>query len=114
MKGDRVGDRQVHQVVAPRRDDDLVAVEVELGCGELLVTSDALYADTGLACSWLPTQSYSEHGVLYPFLHSVSELRATPPEGYNEQKAAAASPVSAFGVPDGGQPAAPRSVVVAR
>jgi len=44
----------------------------------------------------------------------AGQQRQCPGERQCEQEAAAAAPVSAFGVTDGRQPAAPRSVVVAR
>lgn len=33
---------------------------------------------------WGDTQNYIAHGFLYPFLHGASQLKDTPPEGYNE------------------------------
>lgn len=58
-----------------------------IGFVGLALASDALYADTGLACSWLPTQSYTSHGMLYPFLRSVRDVASTPPVGYDETAA---------------------------
>ncbi len=51
-----------------------------------LYPSGALYARTGISGVWAPTQSYTDHGVLYPFLHSVSALQSAAPEGYDEQE----------------------------
>ncbi|MEA4928996.1 MAG: LTA synthase family protein [Candidatus Limiplasma sp.] len=59
------------------------------GCVSIALPNDALYARTGLACAWLPTQSYTEHGVVYPFLRSAVAAADTPPAGYSEQEAAA-------------------------
>lgn len=55
-----------------------------------LLPSDALYSQTALSASWMPTQSYEAHGVLYPFLHSAAALAETPPEGYTQAGAAQA------------------------
>jgi len=60
-----------------------------MGFAGLALTSDTLYAKTGLACSWLPTQSYTSHGMLYPFLRSVRDAASTPPDGYDEAAAQA-------------------------
>lgn len=59
------------------------------GC-KLLICSDTLYAQTALAVSWLPTESYNAHGVIYPFLRSVNDAVEKTPDGYDGQKAAAA------------------------
>jgi len=58
--------------------------------GNLLITDDALYSQTALAVSWLPTQSYIEHGVVYPFLRSVNDAMEQKPDGYHEDEAAQA------------------------
>lgn len=36
---------------------------------------------------WSPTQEYVAHGCIYPFLHTVSDLIDTAPQGYSAQKA---------------------------
>ena len=55
-----------------------------------------LYADDDLYNSfdnhawfneWRPAEEYASHGFVYPFLHSVSEVLYTKPEGYSEQEA---------------------------
>jgi len=39
---------------------------------------------------WSGTQQYIAHGFLYPFFHSIRDAFETPPEGYSQQRAAAA------------------------
>lgn len=58
-------------------------------CVGVALPNDALYAGTGLACAWLPTQSYTAHGVIYPFLRSATAETDPPPAGYDEATAAA-------------------------
>jgi hypothetical protein len=60
------------------------------GYAVLIAPGDALYAEAGMACAWMPTQSYTAHGVLYPFLHSVTDAADTPPAGYDTAEAGAA------------------------
>ena len=36
---------------------------------------------------WSATQNYISHGFLYPFIHSITEMVETPPEGYSEDTA---------------------------
>ena len=75
---------------------------VLFGYGALTLRDDALYDATGLSCSWMPTQSYVAHGVVYPFLRSVTATVETPPEGYDEAAAAAAlAAYPASDIPDG-------------
>lgn len=38
---------------------------------------------------WSSTQQYIAHGLVYPFLHSVSDAVETPPEGYSAKEAKA-------------------------
>lgn len=71
-------------------------------CYTRVLPSDTLYSSTALSVSWMPTQSYAAHGVLYPFLHSATALAETPPEGYEEASAAAS--LAAYrdaAIPDG-------------
>lgn len=51
--------------------------------------SQSLYAAAGGsgAGAWTPTAAYTSRGMLYPFIHSASELFDKPPEGYDEQAA---------------------------
>ena len=51
--------------------------------------SKQLYAQTGNAAEWTPTSAYVSHGMLYPFLHSVSDAIDTPPAGYSADAARA-------------------------
>ena len=66
-----------------------VCVAALFGYGRLALPNDALYGQTGLSVPWMPTQSYVAHGVVYPFLRSATSLTAAPPDGYDEQMAAA-------------------------
>ena len=36
---------------------------------------------------WSATQNYISHGFFYPFLHSITEMVETPPEGYSQEEA---------------------------
>jgi hypothetical protein len=38
---------------------------------------------------WSSTQDYLSHGFLYPFLHSISDLKEEEPEGYSQSEAEA-------------------------
>ncbi len=72
------------------------------GYARLLLPSDALYGSTGLSVGWMPMQSYVAHGVTYPFLRSAAAAAETPPDGYDEQKAAALlAPYRDADIPDG-------------
>ncbi len=66
----------------------VVCLAALCACIKWLMPSTLLYAQTGLNSTWMPTQSYTQHGVLYPFLHSISQRQAAAPEGYDEKDAA--------------------------
>ncbi len=59
----------------------------------LLYTSDTVYGKKAVNFNyfnqWSDTQQYISRGFLYPFLHSIPDLFPTPPEGYDEEAAAA-------------------------
>ncbi|MDD3409606.1 MAG: LTA synthase family protein [Eubacteriales bacterium] len=57
-----------------------------LGCMLWLYPSASLYSRTGVSGEWAPTQTFTDHGVLYPFLHSVSSVRPSEPDGYDQQE----------------------------
>ena len=35
---------------------------------------------------WAATQDYISHGFFYPFIHSITEMVETPPEGYSQEE----------------------------
>lgn len=55
--------------------------------------SDGVYQKTAhydhLPSRWSATQQFVARGFVYPFLHSISDAVVQPPEGYDEQEAAA-------------------------
>lgn len=50
---------------------------------------DTLTANYDYINRWAATQAYISKGFVYPFLHSISAGSAKPPEGYDEDEAAA-------------------------
>lgn len=72
----------------------LIAAAV-LGAGAMkgLYLNDTLYASIRNYehfNQWSALEDFQSHGFLYPFLHSTVELFPEPPEGYEEDEAAAA------------------------
>lgn len=72
----------------------------------LLYTSDTVYEKKAVNFhyfnQWSDTQQYISRGFLYPFLHSIPDLFPTPPQGYDEEEAAAL--LAGYGgedIPDG-------------
>ena len=43
--------------------------------------------DDGLMNRWIYSQSYQSKGLVYPFIYSIQDVKAHPPEGYDENKA---------------------------
>lgn len=69
------------------------AVAAAAVCAVPAYASDHIYEarvvnDTHIV-RWASTQVYLSKGFVYPFLHSVSSNRVTPPQGYDEDETAA-------------------------
>lgn len=61
---------------------------VSLCRSNTIYNKQAAYYDR-LDSQWSSTQKYIAHGGLYPFLYSINDAFETPPEGYDEEQAAA-------------------------